>query len=154
MGNVYRKLLFLFALLALQQVTRAQYNCGTDEIHRKLLEQNPEYKKAVELQRTKWQQYNKAKASGLARPLVAQGEILEIPIVIHIVHSGQPYGTSGNPSYDQLVNMIAKLNAFFSGNYIDHIVNTTGSASIPIRFKFAQRTPICQSTYGVNYVDG
>jgi len=154
MGNVYRKLLFLFALLALQQVTRAQYNCGTDEIHRKLLEQNPEYKKAVELQRTKWQQYNKAKASGLARPLVAQGEILEIPIVIHVVHSGQPYGTSGNPSYDQLVNMIAKLNAIFSGNYIDHIVNTTGSASIPIRFKFAQRTPICQSTYGVNYVDG
>jgi hypothetical protein len=119
MGNVYRKLLFLFALLVLQQVTRAQYNCGTDEIHRKLLEQNPEYKKAVELQRTKWQQYNKAKASGLARPLVAQGEILEIPIVIHVVHSGQPYGTSAIRQMTNCNSHDRKLNAIFAGNYID-----------------------------------
>src|SRR6187431_1173187 len=132
MRVVHWKYLFLFVLLGLHYSTHAQYVCGTDEMHRRLIANNPVYKRTVELQTKKWQQYNKEKSLRATRPLVAPGDSLVIPIVIHVVHSGQPLGTSGNMSDDQLKTMIAKLNAIFSGNYTDQIVNTFGSPTFQL----------------------
>ena len=153
MRKVYPQFIFLLVLLVLQLATRAQYVCGTDEIHRQLLQNKPAFKKTIEFQTAKWVQYNKEKSLRQNRPLVAPGDSLVIPVVIHVIHSGQPVGSGNNPSDDDLVAMIAGLNAIFAGNYNEGI-STDGSVNVPIRFKLARRTPNCQPTNGINRVDG
>ena len=154
MGTIYRQFLFIVLLLVLKQIIYAQSTCATDEAHRHLLRNKPAYKKAIELQDAKWRQYNKEKATGAHRPAEAEADVYEIPVVIHVIHTGQPIGTPHNPSDNDLIAMIAGLNAIFAGNYNDININTDGSVKIPIQFKLAQRTPDCHPTNGINRIDG
>ena len=139
--------------MSLNQRLHAQ-SCLTDEVHEQLLRKNPAYKKITELQVANWRQYNRVKTSNVKRPARAGEEFFEIPVVIHVVHTGQEIGTYNNPSDNDLIAMIAKLNAIYAGSYNAGGINTAGSANIPIRFKLAQRTPDCQPTNGINRVDG
>jgi len=132
----------------------AQSFCVTDEVHRHLLRIKPAYKKAIELQDAKWRQYSKEKATRVNRRAEAEDDIYEIPVVIHVIHTGQAIGTPYNPSDNDLISMIARLNAIFAANYDAGGINTDGSVEIPIHFKLAQRTPDCQPTNGINRVDG
>jgi len=98
MGRIYRQFLFLALLLVLKQMIHAQSICVTDEVHRRLLRTNPEYKKAIELQNAKWQQYSKEITTRANRLAAAESDLLEIPVVIHVIHTGEDIGTTYNPS--------------------------------------------------------
>jgi hypothetical protein len=50
--------------------------------------------------------------------------------------------------------MIANLMRFLQATTLTHIVNTNGSASIPIRFKFAKEHQSVNRRNGINRVDG
>jgi hypothetical protein len=156
MRRLYRLFYFLCLLSGLKQEIHAQSFCATDEVHRYLLRTNPEYKKAIELQNVKWQQYSKQTMAKSNRLALAQGDLLEIPVVIHVIHTGGDVGTINNPSDDDLIAWIADLNAIFAANYNSGPggINTDGSVSIPVHFKLARRTPDCQATNGINRVDG
>src|SRR5687767_8178472 len=95
---------FFFFLLSLlvKQAIHAQTFCATDEVHRQLLRANPEYKKTVELQNAKWQQYSKEITTRANRMATAESDLLEIPVVIHVIHTGEEIGTPSNPSDNDL----------------------------------------------------
>src|SRR4030095_3982954 len=154
MRKLYPQFIFLIVLLVLQLATHAQFVCGTDEMHQKLLLTNPEYKKAVALQNARWQQYSKETIKKANRLALAEGDLLEVPVVIHVIHTGEDIGTTYNPSDNDLTALIADLNAIFAATYNSGSINTDQSVAIPIRFKLARRTPDCQSSNGINRVNG
>ena len=78
----------------------------------------------------------------------AKAAIYEIPVVVHVVHSGEPIGSAYNPSDATIQQMIDFVNRTYSGETGANGVN------IPIRFKLAQRAPDCGPTTGIVRVDG
>lgn len=78
----------------------------------------------------------------------AKSALYEIPVVVHVVHSGEPVGSVYNPSDATIQQMIDFVNRTYSGETGANGVN------IPIRFKLAQRAPDCGPTTGIVRVDG
>ena len=138
LASICQSFFFLLFLLVLKQDILAQNGCATQEVYRNLLSDNPAYKKIIEAQGLKWRKFINNKSVTASRPANIENDFFEIPVVIHVIHSGQPVGSYNNPSDDELVAMIAKLNAVFAGTYNDGSINTDGSVNIPIRFKLAK----------------
>src|SRR5688572_32784727 len=98
MGRIYLSLFLLLILWGLKQELLAQPFCATDEVHRHLLRTNPVYKTNIELQDAKWRQYSRDITSRVKRPARTEDAFYEIPVVIHVIHTGQPVGSNNNPS--------------------------------------------------------
>ena len=70
-----------------------------------------------------------------------------IPVVVHVLHTGQAVGVGNNITDLQIQSAITQLNKAFSGD--DHY-STPNSG---IHFKLAERTPDCDPTKGILRVD-
>jgi len=154
MGKIYLPFFFFCLLSGLNQKVHAQLSCGTDEIHRRLLQSNPAYKKTIELQNARWAQYVKVKTARANRPAGTKDDLYEIPVVIHVIHTGQDLGSVYNPSDATLYALIDELNQKYAATWPSYPGVGNGGVNIPIRFKLAQRTPDCQPTNGINRVNG
>lgn len=72
-----------------------------------------------------------------------------LPVVVHVIHTGQPIGSPGNPSDASINAMISLMNNAFQKNGTMY-----GGANIGLAFKLATRSPECGSTTGINRVNG
>ena len=72
-----------------------------------------------------------------------------IPVVIHIIHTGTPIGSSDNPSDTLIVALLNQMNDVFQKNGPNY-----GGADIDIAFHLATRSPECSSSTGILRVDG
>jgi hypothetical protein len=72
-----------------------------------------------------------------------------IPVVVHVIHTGTPVGSAGNPSDSQIQSMITEINNAYQKNGPNY-----GGAVIPIAFQLANRSPQCGVTNGINRVNG
>ncbi|MBL7718326.1 MAG: T9SS type A sorting domain-containing protein [Flavipsychrobacter sp.] len=159
-----RKITLLFlACFGIQFGASAQY-CGFDHKHQQLLSNNPAYAQNVQAMNAQWSQEAAMKQflqQNLGQ-LVADnnnglGKVYEIPVVIHVVHTGGAVGTIYNPSDAQLIGMINYLNQAFAAMWGTYPDSMTGGTHVPIRFALAQRDTNCNvpsGTPGIVRVNG
>ncbi len=76
------------------------------------------------------------------------GTIYTIPVVVHVIHLGEPVGSGSNISHAQVESAIDNLNDAYTNNAPYTGVDTE------IRFCLASRTPGGAATTGINRVDG
>ena len=153
-----RKITLLFlACLGLQYAATAQY-CGFDIRHQQLLSSDPGYAQRVQEMNAQWSalSYLMNNTSQLvADNLNGNGKVYEIPVVVHIVHTGGAVGSPYNPTDQDIIDMIGYLNDAFSATgswgYPDSM---SGGTHVPIRFVLAQRSEACGATNGIVRING
>jgi len=72
-----------------------------------------------------------------------------LPVVVHVIHTGTPIGSPDNPSDANINDMIALINNAFQKNGAMY-----GGANIGLAFKLATKSPQCDSTTGINRING
>lgn len=149
-----RKLtLILGALCGLYGSAQAQL-CGFDQVHRQMLTQDPAYAQRVAATDAHLAQMVQNNANSLIVN-TPNGPVYEIPVVIHVVHTGGAVGTMYNPADATLQGMINYLNASYAATWASYPSATTGGTAFPIQFVLAKRTPGCATTSnGIVRVDG
>lgn len=142
--------LFLIFLLAISISSYAQAICGFDEVHNRKIQADPIYRKAVEENEKSVQRYistNKSRLS--ARTTGENATLYTIPVVVHVIHTGDVVGSIYNPSDAQIQSAINYLNKVYNGTY----PGTQGIGDIQLQFVLAAKDPNCNSTAGIDRVD-
>lgn len=150
--TLYALLIFVSPFIAVNKLsaqgiseTQYQSRCGTDERHLYLMEKDPEYKKAFLQYREELRAVIKENRDNPEQRSLRQQ--YTIPIVIHIIHLGEPVGVGSNISDQQVYDVIQGLNERFS--------NELGSGvDTEIQFCLASLDPNGNPTTGINRVNG
>ena len=133
---------FLFA-----QVTHTLHNdshfpneqCLSDHKHQSLLQTDPEYAQKF------------ADNQAIIRQITQSGQrstgTLTIPVVVHVIHLGEPEGTGTNISDAQIQSAIDNMNDCYSGA-------APYDVDIDVQFQLAVRDPFCAATDGILRVNG
>ena len=115
--------------------------CGFDTVHRQLLRQNETYRKTVPANEARVQQR-------LRQPsLRGTGIVYRIPVVVHVIHNGEPEGTGSNISDAQIQSAITSLSQYYRGT----LGNSTDTE---IEFELARLDPECNASSGIERIDG
>jgi archaellum component FlaF (FlaF/FlaG flagellin family) len=146
---------FLLVLVVCQFST-AQIRCATDEFDKIRRSQNSKLETKEEFE--KWMQ-SKLKKSNTSnfRTEEAQATFV-IPVVVHIIHNGEPIGTGKNISDAQVLSQIKVLNNDFQRLNADasqtpaEFLPVAGSMSI--EFVLAKQDPLGNATSGIIRVNG
>jgi len=141
------KLLFFTVLSLLNTNIFSQEQCGTDEI----LRRNPFL-----------QQLYAERVDCAPEVNLETAEILTVPVVVHIVHLGEPIGEGTNISDEQVYSMIENLNHRFRGDtealaaltdeYDEYELSLVMDSKI--EFCLSQRDPDNNPTNGIHRYDG
>src|SRR5690606_26221317 len=97
---------------------------------------------------------NEAENNGIVYQTLDANEIITIPVVVHVIHSGQAIGVGRNISDAQVMSQITVLNQDYR-----RAQNTPGynndpvGADTEIQFCLAQRDPQGNATNGINRVN-
>ncbi len=119
--------------------------CGTMFRHNQLMQTDPEYR-ARRAEIAKQHKNIEKQLQGQKAP------ILTVPVVVHVIHTGQSVGSGANISDAQIQSAINALNEDFR-----RMAGTNGfggGVDTEIEFCLAVRDPNGQSTSGINRVDG
>lgn len=128
--------------LFISQVQAQSEQCASDYVLKKMLQNQPEAGKILEANEEKIQQHLKTKSF-----LKAGETVYTIPLVIHIIHTGEAVGVGNNISDAQILSGIQQLNDAFR--------NTNGMGiDLEIEFALAKIDENCQPTTGIVRVDG
>lgn len=141
-------LLFLACCSAILSA-KAQALCGFDAIHQNMMATNPAYNQKVQQTALKWVQHQQTMSNGLVLN-TAGGTVYEIPVVVHIMHTGGAIGTNYNPTDAQITAMIDYLNKSYAASWAPYPDSASGGTYIPLRFKLAQRDANCNATTGID----
>ncbi|MCE2894871.1 MAG: choice-of-anchor J domain-containing protein [Flammeovirgaceae bacterium] len=146
---------FLIFVLLLPLSSLAQGRCGTVEYEKKLERQNP--KRSLEnFERWIGDQTNQTtKNSNRAQRTQTT---LTIPVVVHIIHNGEPIGTGLNISDAQVLSQMTVLNNDFNRLNADQM-NTPSlfqpvAGSFDVQFVLAKQDPNGIATSGIVRVQG
>lgn len=140
---------FLFALLSYAS-TQAQAVCGFDEALKYEKIKNPEYKRALDAADAAWAQHATMIEQARRLPIVDGSDTTyEIPVVIHILHTGEELGTQNNPTDETLKDWIDYLNEVFAAEYAGFPGPGEGGTRVPLKFALAKRDPNCAPTNGI-----
>lgn len=152
MRTLYFSGVFILLLLGSAKI-RAQ-ECGTEMLHRSLMEHDPEYAKAF-LERAKaWADHAMSKNRS-AQKVIGSGKnaIYEIPVIFHVMHRGEPVGSLYNPSDTQLLSLLDYVNKAFAATWPTYPDTINGGARARIRFVPALRDPNCKPINGIHRFD-
>jgi len=147
MIKLIRLLVILASFFTLSSAAIAQEECGTDE----LIRRNPFLT----------QLYAERVACAPEIDLDT-AQVLTIPVVVHVIHLGEPVGEGTNISDEQIVSMIENLNHRFRGD-VESLAALTDEydeyelslvIDSKIEFCFAQRDPGNNPTNGIRRYNG
>ena len=130
--------------------------CGFDKAHRGLMSNSSSpYAQHVQQMDSDLAAYMSANASAL---IVngPNGPVYDIPVVIHVLHTGGILGSNYNPTDAQLQGMITYLNTTYaaSTNTYSYPVAGSGGTYFPVQFTLAKRDLNCNSSStGINRVN-
>jgi hypothetical protein len=122
--------------------------CSTEEVRQFIINNNPSVRTQIEAEEKKINDYlNNAQNFSFKR------QVITIPVVIHVIHDGDPIGTSENISDAQILSQIEVLNKDYRKLNSD-TSNTPAvfkplAADIEIEFCLAQRDPDGNPTTGI-----
>ncbi len=127
--------------------------CGTTPLHKALLASDPAYAAAQARMKSAWVAH--AEAAQAQRLIITGSDtVYEIPLVVHIVHTGQAVGNPLNPSDAQIIAMVDYVNAAYAATWPSYPSPASGGVRVPFKFVLAKRDPFCQPTTGIVRVDG
>lgn len=154
-----RKITLLFlAFLFINPTVKAQRACGSDVVHQRHMATNPDYVQEQAALRAKYQAFLAANSSmpQALKVLVGSGPdtVFEIPVVVHIVHTGGAVGSQYNPSDAMVQAYINYTNQAFAASYTGYPGPTTGGTRVPLRFVLAKRDTSCNAATGIVRVNG
>src|SRR5690606_9885160 len=154
MKKTYYYFLMLIAVSVFGSQANAQMRCGFDIIHEQQLKNNPKLRQSLAEADRIWAQYATAQQQAAAR-LTIEGTdtVYEIPVVIHVLHTGGAIGTSYNPSDATLEAWIDYLNESYAATYPGYPTVGNGGTRLPLKFVLAKRDPACNATTGIVRVD-
>lgn len=119
------------------------------------MNEDNEYRARFDEFTNQWKRYNELKQQGLQKPVLEGADtVFEIPIVVHVIHQGEPIGSEYNPSDETIINWINATNAIFDGTAPGILSPEDGGAQLSIRLVLAQRDEACNPTSGILRVDG
>lgn len=130
----------------------AQPSCGFDYVHNQALSTNSVYSQKTQSYNNNWSQY----AQQLSNSLIVNGSsgtVYEIPIVLHVLHTGGAVGTIYNPSTSQLTGLVDYLNAAYAATWASYPDSNNGGTHFPIKFVLAKRDPQCNSSSGIDRIN-
>lgn len=131
--------------------------CGFDQTYNKAIQNDPGFAQRSQQMRASIANYIQAHSANNSNSLIintANGPVFEIPVVIHVIHTGGPSGSTYNPSTTQLTGMIDYLNQAYAATWPTYPNPSNGGVFIPIRFTLAKRDPNCMPTNGIVRIDG
>jgi len=150
-----KKLVFAIAFYAICSPVNAQQNtenslhlkgdqerCLTDVLNDALLESDSSYRLKRFIDNNK---ESNVPNQGSFSNYIAE-EVFTIPVVVHVVHLGEPVGVGTNISQAQIESAINDMNDKFGSSNTG--VNTN------IQYCLAKRTPSGDATNGINRIDG
>ncbi|MDC1221224.1 M43 family zinc metalloprotease [Salibacteraceae bacterium] len=143
---------FSFSDAKTQQGNEEQ--CASHTLHEKLLETDPTYAKQHIRNENEIQDLVQAMQASAGNGSQAQvfGDTLEIPVVVHVIHTGQNVGVGANISTAQINGAIEAINDRYRKT-----PNTHGDAAgvdTEIQFVLAKRDPDCNATTGIVRING
>lgn len=147
-----RKITLLFLLfLGVQQATYAQTACGFSNAHSVLMTKNPAYAQNVNQFNTQLAQWisNNSNMNSLLTTNSNGDTIYEIPVVVHVMHTGGAIGTVYNISDGRIDSTIDYVNKTFEASWPSYAGPSSGGTKFPIRFALAKRAPNCTATSGI-----
>jgi PKD repeat protein len=149
-----KKILFALALCGIIApfgfTSSAQSPCKTDQVNAQLMLDNPEFKK---LRARAEQQYFDAVTSGEISRSRKAG-LVTIPIVFHVIHDGDAYGTGSNISDEQIQSAVDGMNIQYRNLNPDGSTFDPDGIDLEFEFCLAKRDPNGNPTNGINRVDG
>lgn len=148
-----RKLSFLLILLSSISYYGSAQRCGTDDLNWKLSQSSATYRQNIQDNNALIAQVirNSSKSKIIN---TANGPVYEIPVVIHVIHTGGAVGTTFNPADSVLENMIIYLNKTYAATWPLYPSASTGGTFFPIQFTLAKRDPNCNATNGIERLNG
>ncbi|MFN5334928.1 MAG: M43 family zinc metalloprotease, partial [Bacteroidota bacterium] len=130
----------------------SQAVCGFDALHEYHLKTDPEYAKRMRINDQSIKDYI-VKHPELMVAGRTNETVYTIPVVVHVIHTGDTVGTIYNPTDDRIISAINYMNDIYSGAYA-WVGGLTGAKDIGIRLVLAKRDPNCNPTNGIVRVDG
>lgn len=152
--GLYYFLFFLFSFSGVKAQQGNEEHCASHTLHEKLLETDPTYAKQHIRNENEIQDLVQAMQASAGNGSQAQvfGDTLEIPVVVHVIHTGQNVGVGANISTAQINGAIEAINDRYRKT-----PNTHGDAAgvdTEIQFILAKRDPDCNATTGIVRVNG
>jgi PKD repeat protein len=128
---------------------RAHEQCAHEALHAGKMQSDPAYHQEQQmLELTIAQQLEQWKSGAISK----NDAIYTIPVVVHIIHTGQPYGVDANITDEQVWSAISALNDDFR-----KVPGTWGDGNgvdTKIEFCLAQRDPSGNAHSGINRING
>ena len=122
--------------------------CASEDVNRQYLLEHPEV--AEEINAFNRQLSDEIKSGAAYQQRTVVNGVYEIPVVVHVVHTGGAVGTPYNPTDQQINNWINFTNNVFAATASGY----TNSEVIPVRLVLARRNPDCNATNGIVRVNG
>ncbi|MGK7394219.1 MAG: choice-of-anchor J domain-containing protein [Candidatus Cyclobacteriaceae bacterium M3_2C_046] len=132
---------------------KGQNRCATEERHQLLQKQFPSLQNHKQFERwleeKKEERINRLQAFGTRE----EETTIILPVVVHVIHNGEPYGEGSNITDEQIISQIEVLNADY-GRLNKDTINTPEyfkpvAASLGIQFVLAKRDPTGLLTNGI-----
>jgi len=138
------------------QSSNAQERCATVPYTKQLLERNVVREDKARFE--EWLQRRMTERRIQMDTQRKQATTYRVPVVVHVIHNGEPVGTGSNISDEQILSQIAVLNRDFQRLNAD-ASNTPASflpvaGSLDIEFVMAKQTPDGLPTNGIVRVQG
>lgn len=144
----------LAAVFCLNGLAVAQNStCGFDVMHAARMAADPAYAQKVHAfdSTQAWEQQNLPQGLVVNTPA---GVVYEIPVVVHVIHTGQAVGTALNPSDAAITAWINYISQVFQAQYAGYPGPSNGGTAFPMRFVLAKRDTACNATTGIFRVNG
>jgi len=125
--------------------------CAAHLLHENLLQTDPGYASIIQANEAHIQSVVQNLGGGNGAQFSNNG-VLEIPVVVHIIHSGQAVGVGANISDAQINSAMTQLNDRFRKTPGTH--GDAAGVDVEIDFVLATRDPNCNATTGIVRVNG
>ena len=137
--------LFLLGIMFKAVVSNAQIKtCGAAEIHQQMLLTDPDYAKKNQ----EFENMLQTKTYSIQR---TAGTVYKIPVVVHVMHKGEPLGSGTNISDESIRNSMKLLNEMYR-----KVPGTQGNGNgvdVELEFSLAVRDPNGNCTNGITRVN-
>ncbi len=137
----------LFVVIAsICNVTAQNTGCDSDDLNNTLLQTDPVFHRNFQYMEQMLRQNEGLDESQRST------EVYSLPVVVHVIHTGNPYGNGTNITDEQIYSAIDALNEDYR-----HIAGTNGDGAGPdigIEFCLAARDPNGQPSNGIVRVNG
>jgi len=152
------QIIFISALLIVTSISvRAQERCATVQVEELRHQKNPRLENDQQFEN--WLQQKIAqRPMQMQRAQGTQNVTYSIPVVVHVIHNGEPIGTGLNISDAQIISQINVMNKDFQRLNLD-ATNTPAefaavAGSLDIEFVLAKQDPYGAETNGIQRVQG